>query len=421
MHKPDEVLPVYADSGLFSFKGRFIILYGGRSGGRSHVAIQWFYYNMATSDYFRGYLMRLNHDQIRESLWRNLNDYIIDNDQSDYVHMSQSNVGSMYGKHLETGNEVLTKGFRTSTKKNVNSLKGIEGATHVLIEEFDEIEEDEFDKLDESLRTVKGPIQVMMMLNTENPEHWVWERFFDGVDENSYPIPKDDPNVLTVFSNYLYNQKYTAQSTIDKYNSYIGRRQRRYDVVVLGKLLQASEGRIYTNIKLIDEMPTGLQGGYGIDFGFTNDPTAVVHCILHNDNLYLDELVYATGMTNQRIATTLIDLGVTRNDEVIADSAEPKSIAELNAAGLNVKSALKGPDSVRQGIDVMLGLTLHITKRSTNLRKETQHYVWAMGVDGRPTNKPIDDWNHALDAGRYYTQTKKMKPKMTIKYTPVTR
>jgi len=148
----------------------------------------------------------------------------------------------------------------------------------------------------------------------------------------------------------------------------------------------------------------------GMDFGFTNDPTALVAVYEADGCLYLDELLYQTGLTNNDIANVLTSLGVDRRSEVYADSAEPKSIEELYRRGFNVKPTAKGNDSVNAGIDIMKRYKLFITPRSKNLEKELRNYKWTEDKNGNLLNKPIDAFNHAIDAARYAIFSKKNNP-----------
>jgi phage terminase large subunit len=148
----------------------------------------------------------------------------------------------------------------------------------------------------------------------------------------------------------------------------------------------------------------------GMDFGYTNDPTSLVAVYKSGDNLYADELIYQTGLTNPDISNRLKDLNLDRRTEVYADSAEPKSIEELHRMGWNVKPTQKGADSVIVGIDVLKRHKLFVTPRSSNLIKELQNYKWVEDKNGNLLNKPIDAFNHAIDAMRYATYNKLSKP-----------
>ena len=142
----------------------------------------------------------------------------------------------------------------------------------------------------------------------------------------------------------------------------------------------------------------GKRIGTGLDFGFTNDPTAVIDVYLDGHTLILHERLYSTGLTNPDIGEELDKLDV---ETIIADSAEPKSIEELFRLGHNVKPARKGPDSIRQGIDIMRRHKLLVTAESTNLQKELRAYRWEQDKNGRNLNRPVDKDNHGIDAVRY--------------------
>lgn len=131
------------------------------------------------------------------------------------------------------------------------------------------------------------------------------------------------------------------------------------------------------------------------------DPTALVEVRLAHGELWADEVIYSTGMTNPDIAGECKRNGIGRESVIIADSAEPKSVAELNACGLNVVLAMKGKDSVVNGIDILRRYPMHFTRRSRGLIGEAEHYTWRAARDGAMTNVPVDAYNHALDALRY--------------------
>lgn len=165
------------------------------------------------------------------------------------------------------------------------------------------------------------------------------------------------------------------------------------------------EGLVFTEWLQIDELPEGPYR-YGLDFGYTNDPTCLLKVVHMPDAWYVDEMIYRTGMLNRDITAMMTDLQIRKNwDEIIADSAEPKSIDEIRMAGFNVKPALKGADSITSGIDRIKSRRLFVTKRSVNLIRELRNYAWVTDKAGNPTNKPIDAFNHGIDSLRYATAT----------------
>lgn len=175
------------------------------------------------------------------------------------------------------------------------------------------------------------------------------------------------------------------------------------------------EGLVFPLIEIVDQWPEGLAKVYGLDFGYTNDPTALIATSERGDDLYLDELIYMTGLTNRDIANLFESVGIKKNyDVIIADSAEPKSIDEIRLSGYNIKPAIKGADSIKAGIDKMLQKNIKITKRSVNLIREFRNYSWVTDKLGNPTNKPIDGFNHGIDAVRYSVSLPKPKQSFVI-------
>ncbi len=169
------------------------------------------------------------------------------------------------------------------------------------------------------------------------------------------------------------------------------------DVYVKG-LMGKLEGIVFTNWKQIDTIPKEARlVGIGMDFGYTNDPTSCIEIYKHNEKRILNEIVYQTGMLNSDIAKKL-----PKDVPVYADSAEPKSIADIQRYGITIKGVTKGRDSINYGIDVMQRENYLVTSNSTNLIKELRSYCWDTDKTGKRLNKPIDNYNHAIDAVRYH-------------------
>lgn len=167
------------------------------------------------------------------------------------------------------------------------------------------------------------------------------------------------------------------------------------------------EGLIYTNWQLIDDLPDNFKSRWiGIDFGFTNDPTSIVDIRLSEGELWIDEIEYQTGLTNPEIAKVLRENHINSSHNIVSDSAEPKSIAEISNMGFSVEPAQKGADSIKNGIDILKRYKLNITRRSKNIRKELLAYKWKEDRNGNTINEPVDNFNHALDAIRYVALNK---------------
>lgn len=168
------------------------------------------------------------------------------------------------------------------------------------------------------------------------------------------------------------------------------------------------EGLIYRDWRIVDEMPADVDARrdyIGIDFGFTNDPTAIVRVARMGDALYIDELCYRRGMDNAAIAQLLKSEGCTRHTQIVCDSAEPKSIAEVNAYGFVAVGVRKTPDSVLGGIQILQRYTLNVTRRSVGVIDELRNYSWRQDTDGKWLNKPVGYYDHAMDALRYVALT----------------
>lgn len=160
------------------------------------------------------------------------------------------------------------------------------------------------------------------------------------------------------------------------------------------------EGRVYTGWVPIDEVPKGARlERFGLDFGYTNDPTALVAIYYYDGGYIFDEILYTKGLSNKQIADTIINQPL--QAMVIADAAEPKSIDEIRSYGINIQPAVKGQGSITQGIALVQDQIISVTKRSTNIIKESRNYLWEKDNDDKPTGQPIAIWNHALDAIRY--------------------
>ena len=168
-------------------------------------------------------------------------------------------------------------------------------------------------------------------------------------------------------------------------------------------------GLVLTNWDICDELPPHEEwkmSALGLDFGFTNDPSALEQVVLAHGDLWIDEKLYSTGMTNPDIAEHAKGEGVTREDQIIADCAEPKSIRELQAAGLWVSASPKGADSIISGLDILKRYRIHVTRRSRGIIANMRSYQWGKDKDGNMTNKPEDKNNHGIDAIRYVALAK---------------
>ena len=166
-------------------------------------------------------------------------------------------------------------------------------------------------------------------------------------------------------------------------------------------------GLVLTNWELCDTIPKDANLlALGLDFGFTNDETGCNEVYRYNGELWINELIYETGLTNLDISEKLTGLGISKRTEIIADSAEPKSIEELKRLGWYMTSVKKGADSVKNSIDILKRYRLNVTRSSINLREELSRYKWRMDRSGKTINEPVDRFNHLIDPLRYIALNK---------------
>ena len=193
-----------------------------------------------------------------------------------------------------------------------------------------------------------------------------------------------------------YKQGYNEDGTVK--NKYWANLWQVYGLGNIGNLI----GVIFENWKECDEIPKDAEFiSYGMDFGFTNDPTTLTAVYRYNNELYLDELLYKTKLTNSDIIKEFETLKIQRHEMIVADSAEPKSIEDIRRAGYRIEGAKKGADSIKNGLDTLLRHPINVIKRSTNLKSELRTYRWASDKDGKQTNVPEAGNDHAIDGVRY--------------------
>lgn len=227
-----------------------------------------------------------------------------------------------------------------------------------------------------------------------NSEFWVHEKVIG------------QPNTKLIISDHRHNP-FVPQKIRDKLEALRFKDLELFKVYGRG-LTGKIEGLIFRNFNIVNEIPKDAtliaNGG---DFGFTNDPTAMLEVYKQDGELWINELIYETGLTNPMIADKIKELSK-QGQETIFDSAEPKSIQELTNQGIRVFPAKKGADSIKTSIDILKRYKLNITITSVNLRKEISSYKWAVDKEGKSTNEPVDYNNHLIDALRYVALNKLM-------------
>ena len=384
---------------LFLDKSRYVILMGGRGAGRSTVASQFALANLVSDQFFRCAIMRYILGDIRNSIFREITDRIEESEIQDSVSINTSLM------QMERGtNTINAVGFRKSSSDQRAKLKSLANYNCVIIEEADEIPEEDFMQLDDSLRTVKGDIKIILLLNPPAKTHWIIKRWFDLLpsDTQDFYIPQLKANIKDttfIHTSYHDNRLNLDPNSTANYEQYKTSKPAHYHNMVRGLVPEVVQGKIYSNWVEIEDIPHEARlERYGVDFGYSNDPTAIVGIYYYNGGYILDEIVYKKGMSNKEIADTFSTI---KGAVVIADSAEPKSIDEIKSYGVNIQPAQKGKDSINQGIQYVQDQQISVTKRSRNIWIEYDNYCWAIDKDGMAKNTPKPGYDHAMDGTRY--------------------
>lgn len=266
----------------------------------------------------------------------------------------------------------------------------------------------EFKSYDDAQDAKQGKRDYLFLNEANGVDKIIWDELYIRTKKKSYIDynPNNEfwvhteligkPNVTLIISDHRHNT-FLDQKIHDKIEAI--QDPELYKVYARG-LTGKLEGVIFRDYNVVPGVsPDAKLIGYGLDFGFSNDPTALVALYSQSGELIIDELIYERGLLNVRISDLMRELGV--NGRIVADSAEPKSIAELGAYGWQIEGAKKGPDSIRQSINTLKRYKLNVTQRSSNLKKELNGYKWKQNKDGKLDNEPVDFLNHAIDALRY--------------------
>lgn len=379
-------------------KVRYIILMGGRGAGRSTVVSQYLTAMLMAPDYLRAAIMRFVLGDIRNSCFREISDRLIEQEIDKKVSINTNPMGFTYAK-----NTIIAHGFRKSSGDQSAKLKSLANYNVVWIEEADEVAEADFMQLDDSLRTLKGDIVVILSLNPPPKNHWIIRRFFTlhASEAPGFYIPEcTHPDVLYIRTDYRNNAKNLDEHTKQRYEAYRQTNPNHYWNMIRGYVPETVQGKIYSDWKRVDEVPHEARLiCYGLDFGFHPDPAAIVAIYQYNGGYILKEILYQTELDNEDLANVLHNKP---KAPVICDHAEPKSIKELRKYGIDAHPCDKGGDSVRHGIKHVQSLRISATDDSTNLWTEYDGYAWKINKDGEEVG--IEDPkcpNHLMSAARY--------------------
>ena len=322
-----------------------------------------------------------------------------------------------------TGSKVMFRGLKTSSGTQTAKLKSIHGITTFVVDEAEEwVSENEFETIMLSIRQKGIQNRIIIVMNPTDNNHWVYKRFIENTHKDvmfdGVPVQiSTHPNVLHIHTTYLDNIKNLSPEFIKEVEEMKADNPEKYAHTVLGRWADMAEGAIYKHWGIVKDFPKWCKKvALGLDWGYTNDCTAIVMGGVIDNNLYLDEVCYKTQMTNKEIIDTLKRFG---DMKVIADSADPRTINEVHMAGVRIYPVEKGPHSIIGGIEKMKEYNIFVTERSYNLQKELRNYVWDKDKNGNYINRPANGQaDHLADAARYYltgmVYGKIQKPKADI-------
>ena len=304
-----------------------------------------------------------------------------------------------------TKSRIMFRGIKTSSGNQTAKLKSIQGITTFVCDEAEEwTSEDEFDKIMLSIRKKGIQNRIIIIMNPCDSNHFIYKKYI----EKTHKLVEIDgvqvqisthPNVLHIHTTYFDNLENLSPEFLKEVEDMKVSNPEKYGHVVIGRWADVAEGAVFKKWGIVKEFPQECKKvGIGQDFGFTNDPSAAVRCGIIDNRLYVDELFYETDMLSSAIANRLKPFSM----KVFADSQDPRLIQEIKNRGVNIYPVDKFPGSIKAGIDKIKDMEFFVTERSYNIITELRKYVWDKDKDGNYINEPVDEYNHLMDAIRYY-------------------
>lgn len=414
------------------FKGRYRVVKGSRASKKSKTTALWFIVFMMSYPLANTLVVRKTYRTLKESCFAELKWAIHKLKVDDYWAIKESPLEMTY---KPTGQKIYFRGLDDPLK-----ITSIAVSTGVLcwtwIEEAYEIlKESDFDMLDESIRgeVPEGYFkQITLTFNPWNQGHWMRKRFYGeivGYDDENKPIYRfhdnwtsPDGDILAMTTNYMCNE-FLDDSDLRLFERMKIQNPKRYKVAGLGDW-GVVDGVVYENWKEEKfDLNTirNLDSAFGLDFGYTNDPTAFFcgAIDLKNKKIYVFDELYKKGMSNKEIYENIKEMGYSK-ERITADCAEPKSIDELKGYGLRrITGAQKGKDSINNGIQFIQGFEIIIHPKCVNFLTEIKNYTWDEDKFGNKINVPIDEFNHLMDAMRYAVERYIHQKKIQLGYSNI--
>ena len=380
----------------WNYKGRYRVVKGGRGSKKSTTTALWIIYKMMQYPLANTLVIRRVFNTHKDSTYTQLKWAANTLGVSHLWKFSKSPLEATY---LPTGQKILFRGL--DDPMSITSITVEHG--HLcwcwFEEAFQVMNEDDFNKIDMSIRgeLPEGYFkQITLSFNPWSEKHWLKKRFFDAKDED----------VLAITTNYTCNE-FLGEDDKKIFNKMKINNPRRYNIEGLGNW-GIAEGLVYDNFEElefdIDEIKKrrNIKSAFGLDFGYTNDPTAFIAYLIDLDSneIFIFDEHYQKAMSNKDITNMIKYKGYSK-EKIVGDSSEPKSIDDIKRNGIyRIKGAKKGKDSILNGIQYIQDFKIYVHPKCENTLIELSNYVWDT-KDGNVINKPIDDYNHLMDALRY--------------------
>lgn len=373
----------------FFRKERIQIWYGGSGSGKSDAKATELLLKCLCQPYCRVMFCRKVFDSIRMSQFQLFKDLIKRYGFEPFFSVTEQNMKIVCKAN---GNVLFARGL-----DDVDKITSVADITDIWIEEpidrRGSISSADFTELNRRLRCEKASNHIHLTFNPISIQSWIYDYFFRSNDYGAFALK----------TTYLDNH-YTPEEIGRQFELLKSKKPDEYKVYALGEWGSLKQGLVFPEYEICDEFPADCKKtGYGLDWGFYPDPTALVRCGTKDGKLYLDEEIYETNHTSATRAAKMDMLGIKRGAKIVADR-NPEAIAELKAKGFfNIIPAKKGEGSVKSGISAMHGFQIVITRRSVNLKTELDNYSWVADRHTETlTGVPEDRFNHAIDAARYW-------------------
>ena len=380
----------------WNYKGRYRVVKGGRGSKKSTTTALWIIYNMMKYPLANTLIIRRVFNTHKDSTYTQLK---WASNILKVSHLWKFSKSPLEATYIPTGQKILFRGL--DDPMSITSITVEHG--HLcwcwFEEAFQVMNEDDFNKVDMSIRgeLPKGYFkQITLSFNPWSEKHWLKKRFFDVKDED----------VLAITTNYTCNE-FLGEDDKKLFEKMKINNPRRYNIEGLGNW-GIAEGLVYSNFEELDfnveniKKRPNVKSAFGLDFGYTNDPTAFIASLIDLDNMeiFIFDEHYQKAMSNKDIANMIKYKGYSK-ERIIGDSSEPKSIDDIKRQGIyRLKGARKGKDSILNGIQYIQDFKIYVHPKCENTLIELSNYVWDT-KEGNVINKPIDDYNHLMDDHRY--------------------